>query len=123
MVDSKNRFSSFAVDDMEAATTFYTDTLGLDLTEGEMGTRWLHVGDNRRVLIYTKPNHTPATFTILNFPVDDIEEAVDQLTGEGIEFEQYNEFNTDEKGVARGDGPLIAWFKDPAENILSLIEE
>ncbi len=123
MLDSQKGFSSFAVDDMDAATEFYTNMLGLDVTEGEMDTRWLHVGDNRRVLIYVKANHTPAAFTILNFPVSDIEKAVERLRNKGLEFEKYDEFNTDQKGIARGEGPPIAWFKDPAGNILSLIEE
>lgn len=123
MVVSENAFSSFAVNDMEAARVFYSETLGLDVTKGEMGTQWLHFGDGCKVLMYHKPNHEPATFTILNFPVVNIEETVDHLTDNGIEFEQYEKFNTDENGIARGNGPLIAWFRDPAGNILSLIEE
>ncbi len=123
MIDRETAFSSFAVDDIDAAREFYSQTLGLAVSEGEMGTHWLHFSNDRSVLIYPKPNHTPATFTILNFPVTDIEEAVDQLTEKGVQFERYKEFDTDAKGIMRGDGPPIAWFTDPAGNILSLIEE
>ena len=85
----------------------------------------LHIAGGANIIIYPKPNHTPATFTILNFPVDNIEQAVDELTRRGVQFEHYDEvdFKTDEKGIARGNGPLIAWFKDPAGNILSVLED
>jgi predicted enzyme related to lactoylglutathione lyase len=118
-------FSGFSVDDTVKAKAFYGDVLGLDVEELEMpGILSLHMEGGADILIYTKPNHTPATFTILNFPVNDVEETVDQLTRRGIEFIIYNEpdFKTDNKGIFHG-GPLIAWFKDPASNILSVIEK
>lgn len=118
-----NVFSSFSVDDLSAAREFYGHTLGLNVTEGTMGTIELNIDDGSRILIYPKPDHTPATFTILNFPVIHVEETVDELTGRGVRFEHYEgELETDEKGIFRGDGPLIAWFKDPAGNILSIVE-
>lgn len=120
-------FSSFSVDDVQKAKTFYSQTLGLKVSEvSEMnGLLELHLAGGARVLIYPKPNHTPATFTVLNFPVDDVEEAVDALVERGVRFEHYDEDNlkTDEKGIARGEGPPIAWFRDPAGNILSVLEE
>lgn len=117
-------FSSFSVNDIQKARSFYSQKLGLEVTEEDMGTLSLHIAGGANILIYPKPDHTPATFTILNFPVKDIEETVDELTGRGVQFEQYEgDLKTDEKGVFRGGGPLIAWFKDPADNILSVIEE
>jgi catechol 2,3-dioxygenase-like lactoylglutathione lyase family enzyme len=115
-------FSGFSVDDLEKAKKFYGGTLGLEVsaTHGDL---WLHLAGGTRILIYPKSNHVPATFTILNFPVDDVEQAVDKLTGLGVRFERYEgELKTDEKGIFRGD-PKIAWFKDPAGNILSVLEE
>jgi predicted enzyme related to lactoylglutathione lyase len=116
-------FSGFAVDDIERAKEFYGETLGLKVTEDE-GLLTLHIAGDRGTLIYPKPDHTPAEYTILNFPVDDIEEAVDSLAERGVAFERYEgtETETDEKGVFRGGGPLIAWFKDPAGNVLSVIQ-
>jgi predicted enzyme related to lactoylglutathione lyase len=116
-------FSGFAVDDIERAKEFYGETLGLKVTEDE-GLLTLHIAGDRGTLIYPKPDHTPAEYTILNFPVDDIEEAVDSLAERGVAFERYEgtEAETDEKGVFRGGGPLIAWFKDPAGNVLSVIQ-
>lgn len=120
-------FSGFSVNDIEKAQHFYSDILGLKVTEvPEMkGILNLHISDSAYIVIYNKPNHTPASFTILNFPVKDINKAVDELTAVGIKFIIYNEehFKTDEKGIFRGGGPLIAWFADPAGNILSVIQQ
>ena len=117
-------FSGFSVNDIQKAKAFYGQTLGLEISETH-GLLNLHLAGGTRVLIYPKPNHAPATFTILNFPVDNIEEAVDKLTKSGVRFERYEggDVKTDEKGIFRGGGPLIAWFKDPAGNILSVLEE
>jgi catechol 2,3-dioxygenase-like lactoylglutathione lyase family enzyme len=114
-------FSGFAVDDIERAKEFYGETLGLKVTEEE-GTLTLHIAGDRGTFVYPKPDHTPADYTILNFPVDDIEAAVDALAERGVEFERYEGVEMDEKGIFRGQGPLIAWFKDPAANILSVIQ-
>jgi predicted enzyme related to lactoylglutathione lyase len=119
-------FSGFSVDDAQKAKKFYGQTLGLEVSEVPKmdGLLELRIAGGAKVLIYTKPNHTPATFTILNFPVDDIEKAVGELTRRGVRFERYEgEMKTDEKGIFRGGGPLIAWFKDPAGNILSVLED
>jgi len=116
-------FSSFSVDDIPRAKQFYSETLGVQVTETEDMLQ-LHLAGGGRVLIYPKANHVPATFTVLNFPVANIEQAVDDLTGRGVTFEQYEgEIATDERGIMRQGGPLIAWFKDPAGNILSVIQE
>jgi catechol 2,3-dioxygenase-like lactoylglutathione lyase family enzyme len=117
-------FSSFSVNDLQKAKDFYGETLGLQIKETPEGLE-LHTGSNV-VFLYPKPNHTPASFTVLNFHVDDIEEAVDELKSLGVTFEHYNmsDIKTDERGIARGPhGPTIAWFKDPAGNILSVVEE
>lgn len=114
-------FSGFSVDDIEAAKAFYGDTLGIRVSE-ENGMLTLHLAGDRDTLVYPKPDHTPATFTILNFPVDDIDEAVDQLTERGVRFERYPQMNQDAKGVMRQDGPPIAWFTDPAGNVLSVLQ-
>jgi predicted enzyme related to lactoylglutathione lyase len=118
-------FSGFAVDDLAAAEQFYGETLGLRTTvaDEENGLLTLHLADDRDVLIYRKSNHTPATYTILNFPVDDIEIAVDELAARGVGFERYDGADQDEKGIARGPGPLIAWFTDPAGNIISVLQD
>jgi catechol 2,3-dioxygenase-like lactoylglutathione lyase family enzyme len=118
-------FSGFAVDDIEKAKEFYGETLGLRTTvlDEEFGLLNLDLAGDRGTLIYQKPDFTPATYTILNFPVDDIDEAVDGLSGRGVRFERYDDFEQDEKGIARGQGPSIAWFKDPAGNILSVLEQ
>jgi predicted enzyme related to lactoylglutathione lyase len=122
MFKDTQAFSSFSVDDISKAKEFYSQTLGLEVSEMN-GSLFLHIADGSRILIYAKPNHIPATYTTLNFPVDDIEVAVDELTGRGVRFEQYEgELQTDEKGIFRGGGPLIAWFKDPAGNILAVGE-
>lgn len=119
-------FSGFSVDDTQKAKTFYSETLGMDVEELEMpGILRLNIEGGSHILIYTKPNHTPATYTILNFPVANIDSAVDELVERGVQLEIYNEenFKTDERGIFRSGGPLIAWFKDPAGNILSVIEQ
>lgn len=122
MLKDSNAFSGFSVDDIARAKAFYGETLGLDV-EQEHDMLDLHLGSGAAVLLYAKPNHQPATFTVLNFPVADIEQAVDELTRRGVRFEQYEgDLKTDEKGIFRGEGPLIAWFKDPAGNILSVLE-
>ena len=114
-------FSGFAAPDIETARRFYGETLGLE-TSVENGLLTLHIAGGRDTLVYPKPDHEPATFTILNFPVDDIDAAVDALAERGVEFERYEGFGQDEKGVFREEGPPIAWFKDPAGNILSVIQ-
>jgi predicted enzyme related to lactoylglutathione lyase len=124
MFKVKEAFSSFSVNDLQKAKEFYTNTLGLKVSETPEGLE-LKTGGTP-VFIYPKPNHAPATFTVLNFPVDDIDQAVASLKKQGIRFEQYNmpDLKTDKDGVARGpQGPQIAWFKDPAGNILSVLEE
>jgi catechol 2,3-dioxygenase-like lactoylglutathione lyase family enzyme len=116
-------FSGFSVDDLQKAKEFYSRTLGLEISDLD-GLLELRIAGGAKILIYPKPNHTPATFTILNFPVDDIEKAVDALAARGVRFERYEgEIKTDEKGICRGAGPNIAWFKDPAGNILSVLED
>lgn len=123
MFRNTKAFSGFSVDDIPKAREFYGRTLGLDVTE-QHGLLFLHIAGGGKILMYPKPDHAPATFTILNFPVSNIEEAVDQLTERGVRFESYGgDLKTDEKGIFRGGGPLIAWFKDPAGNILSVLEE
>ena len=117
MFKDTKAFSGFAVDDVPKAREFYGDTLGLRTSE-EHGMLTLHLDGDTSVLVYPKPDHTPATFTVLNFPVDDIDEAVDALAERGVELERYEGFEQDEKGVARGNGPDIAWFRDPAGNML-----
>jgi catechol 2,3-dioxygenase-like lactoylglutathione lyase family enzyme len=116
-------FSGFSVDDIDAAQKFYADILGVRVIQ-ENGMLFLNFSD-RDVLIYPKPNHAPATYTVLNFPVADVESAVDELTAAGVRFEHYEgtPVETDAKGVFRGGGPLIAWFTDPAGNVLSVIQE
>jgi predicted enzyme related to lactoylglutathione lyase len=121
--DSK-AFSGFAVKDLDAARTFYGETLGLDVSESsEMGLLELHLAGGTTVLVYPKEDHQPAVFTILNFPVPDVDAAVDQLNAAGIRMERYPGLETDEKGIARGEGPTIAWFTDPSGNILSVLSE
>ena len=124
MFKNTKAFSSFSVNDIQKAKEFYSQTLGLEVSE-MYGLLNLHIAGGANILIYPKPNHTPATYTILNFPVHNIEEAVEELTKRGARFEIYNEdeLKTDEKGIFRGGGPIIAWFKDPAGNILSVLEE
>ena len=124
LADSK-AYSGFAVDDLGRAREFYGETLGLrtSVIDEEVGLMTLHLADGRDTLVYVKPDHVPATYTILNFPVGDIEKAVDELAARGVAFQRYEGFDQDDKGIMRGPGPNIAWFTDPAGNILSLIEE
>jgi catechol 2,3-dioxygenase-like lactoylglutathione lyase family enzyme len=118
-------YSGFAVDDMQKALEFYSQTLGVktSVLDEEHGLMVLHLAGDRPTLVYQKPDFTPATYTILNFPVEDVDKAVDELAARGVRFERYDGFEQDEKGIARGDGPKIAWFKDPAGNVLSVLEE
>jgi len=123
MLGQSKAFSGFSVDDIKKAREFYGATLGLKVSEAN-GLLTLHLASGATVLIYPKPNHVAATFTILNFPVDNIEKAVDDLTRRGVHFEHYDgQLKTDETGIFRGGGPLIAWFKDPAGNICSVLEQ
>jgi catechol 2,3-dioxygenase-like lactoylglutathione lyase family enzyme len=117
-------FSTFSVKDLAKAKEFYGNTLGLEITQQPEGLE-MKLGGGQRVFLYPKPNHTPATFTVLNFPVENIELAVDELKVRGIRLERYNqpEIKTDEKGIMRGPGPQIAWFKDPDGNVLSVIQQ
>jgi catechol 2,3-dioxygenase-like lactoylglutathione lyase family enzyme len=119
MLANSKAFSGFSVDDIPAAKEFYSEVLGLEVTE-DNGMLTLHLAGDRPTLVYPKDEHVPATFTILNFPVDDVEAAVDELVSRGVEFEKYD-FVDDPKGIMRGQGPDIAWFKDPAGNILSVL--
>jgi len=126
MLENSKAFSGFSVDDIPRAKQFYGETLGLKVSDAEEeGLLVLHLAGDRQTLVYPKPDHTPATFTILNFPVGDVESTVDALAERGVRFERYEgtDIETDEKGIARGAGPLIAWFKDPAGNILSVIQQ
>jgi predicted enzyme related to lactoylglutathione lyase len=124
MLKHSKAFSGFSVDDLQKAKNFYSEVLGLEVKDNPMGLIELHIDGSNHIIIYPKTNHEPATFTILNFPVDNIEKAVDELTSKGIKFVQYEgQIKTDEKGICRNpQGPKIAWFKDPAGNILSVIE-
>ena len=123
MFEKTKAFSGFSVDDIERARQFYENTLGLNVTE-ENGMLGLHIPDGGDILIYPKPDHTPARFTILNFPVEDIDRAVEDLTGRGIEMMRYEGVSQDEKGIMRDDySPPIAWFLDPAVNVLSVLED
>ena len=120
MFEHTKAFSGFSVDDIPKAKQFYGETLGLRVSEAN-GMLRLHIEGDRDTLVYPKPDHTPAAYTMLNFPVADIEAAVDELTARGVVFEKYD--GLDERGIHRGVGPLIAWFRDPAGNIISVLEE
>ncbi len=123
MFGDTKAFSGFSVDDVERAKAFYGETLGLEVTE-ENGLLGLKLAGGGEVLAYPKgEDHEPASFTILNFPVADVDAAVEALVARGVEFERYEGFDQDEKGVMRGHGPDIAWFKDPAGNVLSVLAE
>ena len=124
MLRNTKAFSGFSAGDIPKAKEFYEKTLGLDVTESH-GVLTLRLAGGNNVLIYPKPNHVPATFTVLNFPVKDVDLAVDEPTKRGVRFEKYDlpNLKTDNKGIMRGNGPTIAWCKDPAGNILSVIEE
>lgn len=121
MFTNTKAFSGFSVDDVPKAKEFYSETLGLNVSE-EHGMLWLHIAGDRAVLVYPKPDHVPAAFTILNFPVDDIDKAVDQLVERGVRFQRYDGLDIDDKGIFHGGGPLIAWFTDPAGNVLSVLQ-
>jgi predicted enzyme related to lactoylglutathione lyase len=122
MFNKTKAFSGFSVDDIAAAKKFYGETLGLEVSE-EHGMLTLHIDQGGDIMIYPKEDHAPAAYTILNFPVADVDQAVEQLSERGVTFERYQGLEQDEKGVARGDqGPAIAWFTDPAGNILSVLE-
>ena len=124
MLEASKAFSGFSANDIEKAKEFYGKTLGLKVSESH-GLLMLHLAGDNNVLIYPKPNHVPATFTVLNFPVKDVDQAVDELTKRGVRFEIYDlpDIKTDKKGIMRGKGPTIAWFNDPAGNILSVLEQ
>ncbi|MDH6541790.1 VOC family protein [Streptomyces sp. SPB4] len=121
MFSDTRAFSGFAVDDIQRAKEFYGETLGLRVIE-ENGLLTLHIAGGAEILVYPKEDHVPAGFTLLNFPVEDIDAAVDGLAGRGVRFERYPGFEQDEKGVVREGGPLIAWFTDPAGNVLSVLQ-
>ena len=124
MFQYKKAFSGFSVNDIAKAKTFYSEILGMEARE-ENGVLFLQEATGARIVAYPKENHVPATFTILNFSVENVERAVDELTAKGVVFEHYNNkyIVTDEKGIFRGGGPVIAWFKDPAGTFLSVLEE
>ena len=122
MFANTKAYSGFAVDDLQKAREFYGETLGLK-TSAEHGLMTLHLAGDRPTLVYVKPDFEPATYTILNFPVEDIDNVVDDLTARGVRFERYDGFAQDEKGIFREEGPYIAWFKDPAGNVLSVLQE
>jgi catechol 2,3-dioxygenase-like lactoylglutathione lyase family enzyme len=129
MFDNTKAFSSFSVNDIEKARDFYQNILGLEVNKvpmGEEGLLEIHIAGGAKVMVYPKPNHEPATFTVLNFPVDDLEKTVDELTSRGVKFEHYDmgDFKTNEKGIlyGNGHGPDIAWFADPAGNIIGIME-
>ena len=124
MFKNTKAFSGFAVDDLDKAREFYGSVLGLDVSVEEMGLLTLHIAGDRPTIVYPKPDFEPATYTILNFPVDDIDAAVDALTERGVAFEIYDGFGQDERGISRNQGgPPIAWFRDPAGNILAVLED
>ncbi|RLP93143.1 VOC family protein [Micromonospora sp. CV4] len=125
MFTDTKAFSGFSVDDTGRAERFYGETLGLRVTRDDAmgGLLTLHIAGDRPVLVYPKDDHAPATYTVLNFPVDDIDRAVDELLARGVHFARYDGMPQDEKGVMRGQGPAIAWFTDPAGNILSVLEQ
>jgi catechol 2,3-dioxygenase-like lactoylglutathione lyase family enzyme len=122
MFANSRAFSGFAVSDLPAARQFYGGTLGIRTSERH-GLLTLHLAGDLDTLVYPRPDHTPATYTILNFPVEDIDKAVDELTARGVQFERYEGIEQDEKGINRAGGPYIAWFKDPAGNVLSVLQE
>jgi catechol 2,3-dioxygenase-like lactoylglutathione lyase family enzyme len=122
MLADTKAYSGLAVDDMDKAREFYAGTLGLRTSE-EHGLMWLHLAGGRDTLVYPQPDVTPASYTILNFEVDDIDEAVDGLVARGVQFERYDNVEQDDRGIFRQEGPYIAWFKDPAGNVLSVLQE
>jgi catechol 2,3-dioxygenase-like lactoylglutathione lyase family enzyme len=122
MFGNTEAFSGFAVDDTDKARAFYGDTLGIE-TSSENGIMTLHLAGDRPTIVYPKPDHAPAAYTILNFRVADIEQAVDELIASGVTLERYAGFKQDERGIFRGGGPYIGWFKDPAGNVLAVLQE
>ena len=122
MFENTKAYSGLAVHDMDEARTFYGETLGLRTSE-EYGLMWLHLAGGRDTLVYEQPSATPASFTILNFEVQEIDAAVDELAARGVRFERYDDAEQDDRGVFRSDGPYIAWFKDPSGNMLSVLQE
>jgi catechol 2,3-dioxygenase-like lactoylglutathione lyase family enzyme len=122
MFTNTEAFSGFAVDDLAKAREFYGETLGIKTSE-EHGLLTLHLAGERPTLVYPKPGHTPAEYTILNFKVDDVEAAVDELAARGVQLERYAGMEQDERGIMRGGGPFIGWFKDPAGNVLAVLQE
>jgi catechol 2,3-dioxygenase-like lactoylglutathione lyase family enzyme len=124
MFKNSKAYSGFAVPDIDAARAFYEGTLGLkvEVLDEDNGLLTLHLAGDRPTLVYRKADHVPASYTILNFPVDDVDAAVDELTARGVRFERYTDFDQDDKGISRTGGPVIAWFKDPAGNVLSVHE-
>jgi catechol 2,3-dioxygenase-like lactoylglutathione lyase family enzyme len=122
MLADTKAYSGFAVDDMDRAREFYAGTLGLRTSE-EYGLMWLHLAGGRDTLVYPQSDVTPASYTILNFEVDDIDNAVDGLIARGVQFERYDHVEQDDRGIFRQEGPHIAWFKDPAGNVLSVLQE
>ncbi|MFN2525665.1 MAG: VOC family protein [Actinomycetota bacterium] len=123
MIPTTRTFASFSVDDLDAARKFYGETLGMRVSdEGERGPIWLHGPDGHDTLVYLKPDHVPATFTVLNFAVDCIEQAVDVLVAQGVPLERYEGVDTDQRGIYRDEGHAVAWFTDPAGNSLSVVQ-
>ncbi len=124
MFPTANAYSSFATNDVAASKRFYGETLGLEVGELYDGTLLeLRLADDKRVLVYDKADFVPATYTVLNFPVPDVDAAVEELTRSGVEMARFDGFEQDDKGIARGDGPTIAWFRDPTGNILAVHDE
>ncbi|HXB14582.1 MAG TPA: VOC family protein [Solirubrobacteraceae bacterium] len=124
MLSSRRAFSGFSVDDIAAARDFYSGQLGVEVQDMDNGLLTLHLADDYEVIVYPRPDHTPAAFTILNFAVEDIERAVDELSAAGVETIRYEGFDQDERGISRNPGgPPIAWFSDPAGNILAVLED
>jgi catechol 2,3-dioxygenase-like lactoylglutathione lyase family enzyme len=125
MLENSKAYSGIGVEDLDAAQRFYGETLEqrVEVIEPEAGLLMMHLAGDRPTLLYRSPGMTPASYTVLNFPVDDVEAAVDFLAGRGVEFERYEGFDQDEKGIAHGPGPDIAWFKDPSGNVLSVHSE
>jgi catechol 2,3-dioxygenase-like lactoylglutathione lyase family enzyme len=126
MVAMKRMFGSYSVSDIDEATGFYRDVLGMSVSAvaGTQGPVWIHGPDGHETMIYPKADHVPATFTVLNLSVEDIDRAVDELTAAGVEFQQgQGRFETDDRGIYRGEGHSVAWFTDPAGNVLSLVQE
>jgi catechol 2,3-dioxygenase-like lactoylglutathione lyase family enzyme len=122
MFEDTKAFSGIAVDDVPRARSFYEGKLGLRVSE-EHGMLWLHLAGDRDTLVYPRPGHEPATYTVLNFPVDEIEPAVDELAARGVEPIRYDGMPQDERGIMREGGPFIAWFNDPAGNVLAVLQE